>query len=240
LTARKFIFGNWKMAQSLRGLHGFFDSWNLPPNDSVETAIFPSFIHLPAVIEKIRDSKKALSFGAQDCSTEETGAFTGEVSAATIAELQAKYVLIGHSERRQRVPETEETLTKKIQQSLKAGLIPVYCLGETERERDAGQLVEVIARQAALVASVSTPLLVAYEPVWAIGTGKVATDADIALAHAKLTDLLPKGTPILYGGSVNASNAKNILSLLHVDGLLVGGASLKPQDFQKIAAAASE
>ncbi|MDB5039217.1 MAG: triosephosphate isomerase, partial [Bacteriovoracaceae bacterium] len=132
--AKKFIFGNWKMSQSLLSVFEFFENWNPKPQDGAEVAIFPSFVHLQLSASKIKEHQRNLLFGAQDCSTEEKGAFTGEVSAWMIKEIGAKYVLIGHSERRLRVPETESSLRKKLEQAFKAGLIPVYCLGETEAE----------------------------------------------------------------------------------------------------------
>lgn len=237
MAPQKWIFGNWKMAQSLATAQDFFKGWKVSVSTVREIVIFPSYPHLPAALESVKSLKLPLKVGAQDCSTEERGAFTGEVSAQTLAEIGAAYVLIGHSERRRRGPETDESLAKKIRNVFAAGLKPVYCLGETEAERDSGRLLEVLKHQSSLVAVESKDMIVAYEPVWAIGTGKVASISDIEYAHKSLRDLLPKNTPILYGGSVNAQNASSILSVANVDGLLVGGASLKADEFSRIATA---
>lgn len=224
------------MAQSLASARGFIEAWNAAKSDGVEVAIFPSYVHLPLVADLISRQAKPLKFGAQDCSTEEKGAFTGEISAGMIAELKSSYVLIGHSERRQRGAETNETLVRKLEQALKAQLTPVFCLGETEAERGQGRLLEVLERQSSVLKKFSEFILVAYEPVWAIGTGKVATEADIESAHKSLRAMISEKIPLLYGGSVNSQNAPSILKVKNVDGLLVGGASLKAQEFEKIAA----
>ncbi len=234
----KYIFGNWKMAQTLETATKFVEDWKLHQNLNLKVVVFPSAPHLKSVIDLVAQKKSALEVGGQDCSTEEKGAYTGEVSTLMLKEVGCKYVLVGHSERRMRGAETESTLKRKVELALRNGLTPVYCLGETEAERNAGRVEEILKKQAAVVAGISENFLVAYEPVWAIGTGKTATNSDIEKAHKLLRSLLPEKVAILYGGSVNASNAREIMTLKNVDGVLVGGASVKPADFSIIAESA--
>ena len=188
-----------------------------------------------------------IALGAQDVSQHESGAFTGEVSAAMLREFATRYCLVGHSERRQYHGETDVVVAIKAQRALAAGIIPIVCVGETLAEREAGRTEEVVKRQLAAVIHTNghciSEIVVAYEPVWAIGTGKTASPQEAQQVHAVLRAQLQAATPqadrvhILYGGSMNAANAAQLLSQQDIDGGLVGGASLKAADFLSIIAA---
>ena len=176
------------------------------------------------------------AIGAQDVSTHDHGAFTGEISADMLRDAGVKYVIVGHSERRMYHGETNEMVNKKAQMALSVGITPIICVGETMDERNAGKTMEIIesgVRES--VPADGGDVIVAYEPRWAIGAGITPTDEEIASAHTLIADILEKmgrgGTPILYGASVKGANAAQIMSIPHVDGVLVGGASLKPDDF---------
>ena len=175
------------------------------------------------------------AIGAQDVSAHDHGAFTGEISATMLHDAGAKYVIVGHSERRMYHGETNEIVRQKAQMALSAGLTPIICVGETMDERNAGKTLEIIesgVRES--VPDTGGDVIVAYEPRWAIGAGITPTDDEIATAHKLIAETLDKmgrgGTPILYGASVKGNNAAQIMSIPHVDGVLVGGASLKPDD----------
>lgn len=178
-----------------------------------------------------------VSIGAQDVSTHDHGAYTGEVSAQMIAATGAKYVIVGHSERRQYHGETNDIVRQKAAIALAAGLTPIICVGETMDEKQAGKTMDII--ESGVRESVPNDpdgkIIVAYEPRWAIGAGLTPTDAEIATAHKLIADTLADmgltGTPVLYGASVKGTNAAQIMSIPNVDGVLVGGASLKPDDF---------
>ena len=178
-----------------------------------------------------------VSIGAQDVSTHDHGAYTGEVSAQMIAATGAKYVIVGHSERRQYHGETNDIVRQKAAIALAAGLTPIICVGETMDEKQAGKTMDII--ESGVRESVPNDpdgkIIVAYEPRWAIGAGLTPTDAEIATAHKLIADTLADmglaGTPVLYGASVKGANAAQIMSIPNVDGVLVGGASLKPDDF---------
>lgn len=186
-----------------------------------------------------------IATGGQDCHAEASGAFTGDVSAEMLADIGCRYVIVGHSERRSLHKESDAIVLAKASAAMRAGLAAIVCVGETAAERDAGQALAVVERQLRGSApSTSAAVVVAYEPVWAIGTGRTASPADIGEVHAHLREVLkdhlgPKGNDvrILYGGSVKAANAGAILSTTDVDGALVGGASLKPDDFWGIVTA---
>jgi triosephosphate isomerase len=188
-------------------------------------------------------------WGAQDVSAHEQGAFTGEVSAAMLKDLGCRYAIVGHSERRQHHGESDAVVAAKAQRALAAGITPIVCVGETLAEREAGDTESVVKRQLAAVIHAVThctsEIVVAYEPVWAIGTGKTATPEMAQAVHAVLRAQLaaatehPRRVPILYGGSMNAANAASLLAEPDIDGGLIGGASLKAADFLQIAAAAS-
>lgn len=178
-----------------------------------------------------------VAIGAQDTSTHSHGAYTGQVSAHMIADTGAKYVIVGHSECRQYNGDTNSTVREKATQALANGLIPIICVGETMDEKQAGKTMVVIESgvRESIPSVVNTPIIIAYEPRWAIGAGLTPTDAEIAEAHALIAKTLREmglsGTPVLYGASVKGSNAAEIMSIPNVDGVLVGGASLKCDDF---------
>jgi len=180
----------------------------------------------------------AIALGGQDCHAAPKGAYTGDISAEMLADLGCNYVILGHSERRQGHGETDAVVRGKIAAAWRAGLTAILCVGETKRQRQAGEAIDVVSSQLAGAipdAGAAATLVVAYEPVWAIGTGLTATAEDISAMHAEISRRIPAGTRILYGGSVNPKNADTILGLSEVDGALVGGASLNADDFWTIA-----
>jgi triosephosphate isomerase len=198
--------------------------------------VCPPSTLLETVAGVLAGSKIAL--GAQDCHAAPRGAYTGDVSAEMLADLGCKYVILGHSERRQGHGETDRLVHDKTLGAWRAGLVAILCVGETQRQRQSGEAVDVVSSQ--LAGSIpagagSNNLVVAYEPVWAIGTGLTATTDDIAAMHREIGARIPEGTRILYGGSVNPKNAAATLGLREVDGALVGGASLNAEDFWAIA-----
>lgn len=247
---RPLIAANWKMnglrasGVALAGaIAGFAEGADSPDCDIV---ICPPAPLLVPVGEALGSASVAL--GAQDCHAEASGAFTGDTAAPLLADLGCRYVIVGHSERRQGHGESDETVRAKATAAQAVGLIPIVCIGETEAERAAGQALSVIAGQVAgSVPSDGYRMVLAYEPVWAIGTGKVATPEDVAEAHghirAKLAEVFEPDAAermrLLYGGSVKPDNAAGLLSLADVDGALVGGASLKTDDFWAICQAVS-
>lgn len=241
----KLIAGNWKMnclkEEGIALAREIFEKATaaLP----VEILVCPPMSLLAAIAALPRHA----AVGSQDVSAapKAFGAYTGEVSAEMARDTGAAYALVGHSERRTLYGETDAVVHAKAQRALQAGLIPVICIGETEAERDGGRALAVVSRQIAdsVPAEAAASCVIAYEPVWAIGTGKVPTTADIAAVHAtirqKLADKFGASAAaairILYGGSVKPSNAKEILGIPDVDGALIGGASLKSADFWAIA-----
>lgn len=190
-------------------------------------------------------AETSLALGAQDCSPEKQGAFTGDISALMLRDAGCRYVILGHSERRQLHGETSLLIQRKAIAALDAGLIPVICVGEQLRDRESGAYKDIILSQVRESMPENTPptaVILAYEPVWAIGTGLTASPAQIEEVHKTIASSLTYGTsgaraPILYGGSVKAAGAKEILNTPGVDGVLVGGASLKPEEFSAIIAA---
>ncbi len=213
------------------------------PRDGANVGVCVPFVYLAQARQILADSRVAL--GAQDVSAQTApGAFTGEISASMLADAGVAQVIVGHSERRQYHGETDALVAAKAAAALAAGLVPIVCVGETLAERDAGQAFEVVGRQvgavvAALGESVSQVLL-AYEPVWAIGTGRTASPEQAQEVHASIRAALGAAgatVPILYGGSVKAANASSIFSMPDVDGGLIGGASLVAADFAAIVAA---
>ena len=239
------IIGNWKMNGRRSSTAAFAQAWaaqRLPENVSTGIAA-----PLPYLID-LKQAAPALPVGAQDVSRfDKDGAFTGETSAAMLADLGAQFVLLGHSERRQYFGENNETLSAKLNNALAAGLIPILCVGETLAQRQAAQEQAVVADQLSVLRGKAMPhIAVAYEPVWAIGTGQVASAEQIADMHAfiyaELLSFTNKSANIraLYGGSVNAQNAQTILTLPNVDGALVGGASLQADSFAAIVQAAAK
>lgn len=244
---RPFVAGNWKMnglSASLSELEAMRRAADAGEAGEAELAVCPPATLLAQAAAKLKGSRLAL--GAQDCSPEPSGAFTGDISAPMIKDAGAAYVIVGHSERRTLHHETDELVRAKAEAALKAGLVPIVCVGETRAEREAGQQAAVVIRQlrrSLPPGATSETVVVAYEPIWAIGTGVTPTRKDIAAMHngirAMLADMY--GPPcakirVLYGGSVKPSNCQELLTLDNVDGALVGGASLKAADFLAIAA----
>ena len=246
---KKIVAGNWKM--------------NTLPAEGVELAkgivagrgevcscvnfiVCPPFTHLSQVAEALKGSDIAL--GAQDCATEAKGAYTGEIAASMIAALGCKYVILGHSERRQYYGETSATLNKKMAQAYANGLTPIYCVGENLEEREAGKHFDVVKAQIEEVVYNLTEeeyknLVIAYEPVWAIGTGRTATAQDANDTIKVIRDTMAKlycpkcaenRVRIQYGGSMNPKNASELMAMPEIDGGLIGGASLKAEDFSKV------
>ena len=244
---RPLIAGNWKMYKT--------------PADAAETArelvervtgvtgvdimIAPTYTALEPVFKVIKDSPVAL--GAQNLFWENEGAYTGEISAPMLKSVGCRYAIVGHSERRQYFGETDETVNKKIQAAIQVGLKPVFCVGETEKERESEQTLSVLDKQVKkglerLVSDQLDNLIIAYEPVWAIGTGKTATDDQAQEVHQFIRSLLEKNfsgalsdaTRILYGGSVKPDNIAGLMTMPDIDGALVGGASLDAESFSKI------
>lgn len=246
---KKLIAGNWKMFKKLgeaRTLAAEIAS--LASGVSVDLVVCPPYTALAAVSEALKSS--SVKSGAQDLHWEEQGAFTGKVSWDMIADAGAAYVIIGHSEQRTYFHETDETVNKKVKTALKGGLIPIICVGETLSERDGNKTLEVVSTQtraafSGLAAADAAKCVIAYEPVWAIGTGKNATPEQAQEVHASIRSLIQSmyaGTAdtmrILYGGSMKPDNAAALLSMKDIDGGLIGGASLKADSFLAIAKAA--
>ena len=243
---RKVVAGNWKMNHGPAAATAFFESLGRPPAGP-RVMIFPPALALPAAVAAVGPDG-GVDLGVQNLHEAESGAYTGENSAAAAVEVGAVAALVGHSERRHLFGESDSRIAAKAVRAQGAGLEPVVCVGETLEERRAGRLEDVLHRQidAALEAlAPGTPFMVAYEPVWAIGTGETATPADAAEAHAILRARMvvahgdsSAGVPILYGGSVKPGNAAELMAAEGVDGVLVGGASLKAADFRAIIEAA--
>ena len=244
---RPLIAGNWKMNGTLREAAALAEGVRagLDTVAGADLLICPPFLHLHVAAASM--GWKAVAIGGQDCAAEPNGAHTGDVSAAMLADAGCGYVILGHSERRADRGETDALVKAKAEAAIEAGLIPVVCVGETEAQRDSGQAEAVVAAQMAgslPEGFAAAKGVVAYEPVWAIGTGRTPTEADIAAMHARMRAEVTARFPgagetlrLLYGGSVKPSNAAGILALPNVDGALVGGASLKPADFLGIATA---
>jgi triosephosphate isomerase len=247
---RKLIAGNWKMNTNLASAEALAQGVVQRANEfrEVDLLVCPPAIYL-AMVDKIV-SGTPVALGAQNVYHELEGAFTGEISTAMLLDVGCRYVIVGHSERRHILGETDADVNRKTLASLSAGLVPILCVGELLSEREAGQTAAVIRRQfegslANVPADGIEKVVIAYEPVWAIGTGKVATPAEAEEVHADLRRLLTErynqssaqNVRILYGGSVKPSNAGELLSQPNIDGALIGGASLKVDDFLGIAAA---
>ena len=241
---KKLIAGNWKMngdAKSAEALiTGIEEGIAQKPGllDGCDFVVCPPFIHIPMV----KDLTSVCAVGGQDCSEHASGAYTGNISAPMLKDVGATYVILGHSERRQYQEESDELIAAKAKAANAAGLITIICVGETEAEREGGVQNDVVGGQ--LERSIPEGVnaqntVIAYEPVWAIGTGKTATAEDIRAMHAFIREKLSNipNIRILYGGSVKPSNALEIFSVPNVDGALIGGASLKVEDYLGIAAA---
>ena len=234
----KLIAGNWKM-NGLKAAIAELDALlGLPAPRNAELLLCPPATLVASFARRAAGSH--VRIGAQDCHWAERGAHTGDISAEMLADAGATHIIVGHSERRADHGEGDDVVRRKAGAVARAGLVAIVCVGETLDQRDAGQTLAVIARQ--LAGSVppgatADRLVIAYEPVWAIGTGRTPTTEQVAQVHAAIAGQMAPGMRILYGGSVKPSNAAALLSVPHVDGALVGGASLKADDFLGIAGA---
>lgn len=251
-TRKKIIAANWKMNKTCTEAKAFINSFKteLGSFSEADTVIIPSFVSLQTLANEIENATN-IQLGAQNLFWEKSGAYTAEISAEMLKDIYVRYVVIGHSERRQYFGETNETVNKRIKAALANNLRPIFCIGETLAEREAGKLVEIITSQikeglAGIPAEELDELVLAYEPVWAIGTGKVATPEQAQEAHALIRKTLAEmhgeklagKLRIQYGGSVKAANARELLHQPDIDGALVGGASLDPREFALIVKAA--
>ncbi|MEX2212334.1 MAG: triose-phosphate isomerase [Gaiellaceae bacterium] len=217
------IAGNWKMFKGPAATREFAAAFEAP--DGVEAVVCPPYVSLAAAVES------GLNVFAQSVHWEDEGAYTGEISAPMLRELAVVGAIVGHSERRQLFGETDDSVARRAAHALAAGLRVIACVGELEEERELGFTEDVLARQLAVLQE-HPALVIAYEPVWAIGTGKTATPDQAQEAHAFIKSLLD--APVLYGGSVKPDNAEELLAQPDVDGALVGGASLDPESFASI------
>jgi triosephosphate isomerase len=250
---KPFVAGNWKMntngRSSVELAEAIVSKTSAAAKKGVHVAVCPPFVYLQNVIGTLRQSGVAV--GAQDVFHEKDGAFTGEISTEMLKDIGCTYVLCGHSERRHVIGETDELINKKVAAAIVGGLLPIFCVGELIEERKASKTEEVVTRQvkkglAGLSAEKASAVTVAYEPVWAIGTGLTATPQQAQEVHAMVRKLLgqmydaklAEGIRILYGGSVKPDNASELMRQGDIDGLLVGGASLKADDFVAIVQAA--
>ena len=243
MSKKIYLYGNWKMNMTVAETKKFFDEFAgvyapFKDDKNLEVGVFSPFTSLWALAEGAK--KNGVVFGAQNVYFEPKGAFTGEVSIPMLAEIGVTHVILGHSERRHILMESDEVIAKKVKAVLAAGMTPVFCYGETLDERESGNTFKVMERQLksalnGLSADETKKIIYAYEPVWAIGTGKSATSEQAQEVCEWSRKLI--GYPevvILYGGSVKGSNAKELLSMKDIDGALVGGASLKPASFLEI------
>src|SRR5579862_2758293 len=247
MSRKALIAANWKMYKTPAEAKAFVDAF-LPMvagHTRDEIALFPSPVLLPTVIPAAKGSNVAV--GAQNIHFAEEGAYTGETSIAQLMAVGGTCTLIGHSERRQYFAETDEIVNKKLHAALKHGILPIVCVGEVLEERESGKTASVLKTQVTgafggVTAEMAKPIVIAYEPVWAIGTGKTATPEIAADAHHIIRDEVAKllggnvaaAMRILYGGSVKPENATALIGQEEIDGALVGGASLKPDSFEKI------
>ncbi|MFY9116051.1 MAG: triose-phosphate isomerase [Bacteroidales bacterium] len=247
----KIVAGNWKMNTSVAegvqlAREVLAGAAQIP--ERVQVILAPPFTHLYPIAQLL-EGQSRIALAAQNCAEEAKGAYTGEVSAGMLASVPCSYVILGHSERRMYYGETDETLWNKLCQALANGLRPIFCVGELLEEREANQHFQVVASQlkhviGQLQQDDFEKIIIAYEPVWAIGTGKTATSDQAQEMHAFIRSFLAgtfgratEKTPILYGGSCNPSNAKELFSQPDIDGGLIGGASLKANDFLAVAKA---
>lgn len=243
---KPFIAGNWKMFKTSKEAAAFADEFKkLYEASDVQVAICAPYTQLETLVKAFRGT--GIRVGAQNMHFEESGAFTGEISADMLTEIGIDYCIIGHSERRQYFGETDETVNKKLHKAFEHDILPILCVGEFLAQRDAGEALDVVALQvkkafSGLTAGQAEKVTVAYEPVWAIGTGRTATpeQADEMCGHIRRTiaelysEELAENVVIQYGGSVKPANASELMNMYEIDGALVGGASLKPEDFIQI------
>ncbi len=255
MTDKKLIAGNWKMNGSIEDAKSLIadiaNGLHREPEllDKADFLVCPPFVHIN-IIRHALFTLDTVDFGAQDCSAHENGAYTGDISAAMLADAQCSYVILGHSERRHGLGETNQMIADKAACAHENNLTTIICVGETEAERDAGKEIDVVLEQleGSIPSGVDAKnLVIAYEPVWAIGTGKTAMSKDVDVMHRFIRECLQnnihngledfENIRILYGGSVKPDNANVLLNIPNVDGALIGGASLKAQDFLGIARA---
>ena len=240
--SKPLIVANWKMNGSLEGLKEFFEDLEL--RDRADVVVLPPAVYVRDCISAI--GNRALDVGVQNVWTEDSGAYTGEISAKMVRDIGADWVLIGHSERRQLQKESDELVKQKLDCSLKAGINAIVCVGETLEERLSGQAESVVSEQLRKTITIDLTesrkeLVIAYEPIWAIGSGKSATVEEAQEMHVFIRKVLLEilgrlgaNVRILYGGSVTAENSVELIKQNHVNGLLVGGASLTAQSFSSI------
>lgn len=241
---KRYIIGNWKMNQSLSEISEFFNSLRAPMLSDGNFWVASQALHLQKCIEL--GEQTPILVGAQNCSNHESGAYTGEISCEAIKDLGCHFALIGHSERRTYFYESDELVNSKVKKAMEHKLVPVICIGETLEQRQSGQTLEIVLGQLtkafeSVNLSDSSQAIVAYEPVWAIGTGITATSDQAEEVHkairSRLIELYPQlgeEISILYGGSVKPSNIAELLLMPNINGALVGGASLKASDFRSL------
>ncbi|GAB4017722.1 MAG: triose-phosphate isomerase [Bdellovibrio sp.] len=247
MQRKHLICGNWKMNQSVAEVENFFQK--LPKEISQyqgEAWVAPQFIHIPLAQKLTKETGGKVKIGAQNCAATDLGAFTGEVAASSLKDLGVDFVIIGHSERRAIFGETDQIINAKVKKALEHGLFVILCVGETLQERESNKTFEVVKTQTLaglkdLKAQDYKNLAIAYEPVWAIGTGKVATPEQAQEVHAFIRGALRESTcpnaqelQLLYGGSVKPDNVEGLLKCADIDGALVGGASLMADSFYKL------
>ena len=233
---RRIIAGNWKMNMTKAEAKAFMNEFLALSKGECETVLCVPFTDIHRVYKLALGS--FVKVGAQNVAWADKGAFTGEISAEMLKEVGAEYVIIGHSERRAYFGETDETVNMRLKQALKCGLKPIVCVGETLEQREAGKTEEVLAEQIKKgLDGINEEVILAYEPVWAIGTGRTATpemaNETIGFIRKKAEAIVGE-ISVLYGGSMNAANAQSLLDMPEIDGGLIGGASLKPKDFAAI------
>ena len=242
MTRRKIVAGNWKMNGSIESVVELVNG--IKSDDAVDVVVAPSFVYLPKVSELA--PKAGLKLAAQNVSEQEKGAFTGEVSLSMLSDFSVSHVILGHSERRALYAETDAVIAKKVEATLAAGLTPILCVGETLEQREEGTTLAICNGQIDAVLDVVgverfANIVVAYEPVWAIGTGKSATSEQAQEVHkgirnhiAQSSGVVAEKVAILYGGSVKASNSAELFAQPDIDGALIGGASLDAKEFNSI------
>lgn len=244
---KKLVAGNWKMNTDQNSAGQLLSDLKNMSSSSADILVCPPFVYLSQAVEALAGS--AVAVGAQDCAAHENGAYTGDISAAMLRDIGCSHVILGHSERRHGHGESDETVKQKAALAHQNGLTAIICVGETDGEREAGREQEVVAQQ--LTNSIpegasAANTVIAYEPVWAIGTGKTASPEDVKVMHGFIREHLKETlanseeTLILYGGSMKPDNAEALLATPNVDGGLIGGASLKPDQFEEIINAAKE
>ncbi len=248
----RLVVANWKMNGSLASNEAWIKEYaTLTKSQDVEVAVCAPFVYLPQMRTQINEVTLPIALGAENCSAYTVGAYTGEVSCSMLSDIGCQWVIVGHSERRQLFGETDQDVAQKVKLAMEAGLKPIVCVGETLEEQEAGNTVDVVCRQlnavldAVGVSALAENGAIAYEPVWAIGTGKTATPQQAELVHAVLRDSVEsrdsvagKKIRILYGGSVKPSNASDLFACNDIDGGLIGGAALNPREFHAIVCAA--